>query len=68
MLPGAASVMRQAIRSPCSAKAAVDGGAVVVGQHQGQRGGGRRDAGRAGHREGGQPEPAAASSESTWPW
>ena len=47
----------------------LDRGPVVVGQHQRQLGRGDRDA-RAcrGRRSVARPEPAEASSESTWPW
>ena len=50
MLPGAASVMTAAISSPCGGEGRLDGGEVVVGQHD--RVAGRRagDAGRVGQR------------------
>ena len=54
MLPGDASVITQAISSPCSAKACARRPRVVVGQHQRRGGRRRRDAGRAGHRQGGE--------------
>jgi hypothetical protein len=68
MLPGAASVMTQAISVAVARRTRPRRGDVVVRQHD--RVGGRRagDAGRVGQPSVATPEPAAASSASTCPW
>ena len=55
MLPGAASVIEAGDPVAVLGERLLDGGPVVVGQHQRQRGRGLGYAGSAGHRERGQP-------------
>ena len=68
MLPGAASVIRQAIRSPCSANAFSTAARSLYGSTSVSAVDESGTPGVPGTAKVARPEPAEASSESTWPW
>ncbi len=68
MLPAAASVMTAAISSPCAAKAASTAATSLYGSTIVSLAAAPVTPGESGRPSVATPEPAAASSASTWPW
>ena len=68
MFAGAASVMTAAMRSPCSRERGLDGLDVVVRDDEGLAGDAAETPAESGRPRVATPEPAEASSASTWPW
>ena len=68
MLAAAASVITQAISVAVLGEGGLDGGQVVVGQHERVAALAPVTPGVSGRPKVATPEPALASSASTWPW